>query len=79
MEHEIARITYPMIGETTLPDFRGATNDPAYRIRRSAFNKPHGALDRDFESRGQDMDVIGHMNKFVQPIAVFAPVSVQGS
>jgi len=63
-----------------LPDWRLYPEFPARAERESAFNKLHGALDRNFASNSdQQMEMIRHDYKFMQTVLVLRPIFVQSS
>jgi len=77
MMQEILFVAYPMVGESSLPDFALSANDRPKGVRISAFDQLDGVLQRNVMGRGQQqMNVLRHDDKCMQLIAAFAAIAI---
>jgi len=78
MMNEIPSVANPVIRKPALPHLGLASNQRPERMRVSAFDQLHRALDRDIVSGSEDeVNVIGHDHEFVQGIMTLAPIMKQ--
>jgi hypothetical protein len=73
---EILSTADTMVGESTLPNFLLASEDPAKLVRISSFDQLHHAFQRFVDGCDQEMHVLGHDDEGMQTKCVLASVRV---
>jgi hypothetical protein len=78
MMHKINAIPNAMIGESALPDFLVASDDGSEFMRVGTLDQLDSVFDRSVVlGCQQKMNVLGHNDKSMQPIAAVATMSVE--